>query len=75
MSDTRIPTSLTHRVAPSPSDDGQVRDLAVMVFRQGRGVMFFAEDLKRMPWQARSLIEAEARRLYGEKRSDNGGGR
>jgi hypothetical protein len=66
--DTRIRSSLAPHVAPSRNDDGQVRDLAVMVFRQGRGVMFFAEDLKRMPWQARELIEAEARRLYGAKR-------
>lgn len=69
----RIRTSLAAHQGRSPTDDDHVRDMAATVYHADRGVMFFREDLERMPWQARELIESEARRLYGNKRGARNG--
>lgn len=65
----RIRTSLMAHVGRSATNGDAVRDMAATVYHEDRGVMFFREDLDRMPWAARDLIEAEARRLYGQKRN------
>lgn len=65
----RVRTSLAPHLGKSSSDIDGVRDMARDVWREGRGVMFFPEQLDAMPWQARELIVAEAKRLYGSKRS------
>ena len=67
--DPRIHTSLAPHVGRSATGEEVVRDMAATVYHQDRGVMFFREDIDRMPWAARDLIEAEARRLYGQKRN------
>jgi hypothetical protein len=64
----RIRSSLAAHLGRSTTTDDAVRNMAATVYREDRGVMFFREDLERMPWQARELIESEARRLYGAKR-------
>lgn len=64
----RVRTSLEGKVAPPASDDAEVRRLAEVVHVTGRGVFFFTDQLAKMPWQSRELIEAEARRLYGNRR-------
>lgn len=63
----RIQTSLAAHQGRTPTDDDHVRDMATAVYRDGRGVMFFPEQLESMPWQSREIIKAEAARLYGKK--------
>lgn len=65
-------TSLQRHVPDPPATENELRARAAAVWRGGRGVMFFADQLGAMTWAARELIEAEARRLYGER---NGGGK
>lgn len=64
----RVRTSLAAHQGRSATDESQVREMAATVYHEDRGVMFFREDLDKMPWASRSLIEAEAMRLYGKKR-------
>ena len=47
----------------SPTEPEVIERLAVEVYRQGRGIYFSPDDLKRMPWPTRDLIESEARRI------------
>lgn len=75
MSDHHIRTSLSGKVAAPASDDNEVRRLADNVHRANLGVFFFRDQLDAMPWQARELIEAEARRLYGERAKSKSSGR
>ncbi len=69
----RIRTSLAAHQGRTPTDDDHVRDMAATVYHEDRGVMFFREDLEKMPWPSRSLIESEAKRLYGNKRGCRNG--
>lgn len=69
----RIRTSLAAHQGRTPTDDGHVRDMAATVYHEGRGVMFFPEQLERMPEWSRELIESEARRLYGQRRGGRNG--
>ena len=52
----------------SPTEPEVIERLAVEVYRQGRGIYFSPDDLKRMPWPTRDLIESEARRICGRSR-------
>lgn len=47
----------------SPTEPEVIERLAAEVYRQGRGIYFSPDDLKRMPWPTRDLIESEARRI------------
>lgn len=66
MSDARIRTSWPQ--VGSSIDGDYVREKVATAFYENRGIWFSVTDLDRMPWRARELIEAEARRIYGERR-------
>lgn len=59
---------LTPHVGRSPSEPSVIDRLASDAYHQQRGVFFTEEQLNAMPWQSRELIEAEARRVYGNRR-------
>lgn len=64
----RVRTSLQGHVGRSPCEPSVIERLASDAYHQGRGVFFTEEQIARMPWQSRELIESEARRVYGSRR-------
>jgi hypothetical protein len=69
--DVPVRTSLGRAAAEAPKPSEVLRREATAVWRGGRGVMFFPDQLKAMNPQQRAAIEAAARALYGEQ---GGGG-
>ena len=63
--DLRIRTSLQRYVGESATSPEEVERL-VRKARAAGVVVFLRADLERIPWTSREIIEAEARRLYGE---------
>lgn len=61
----RMRTSLDHVIGKSPSSESDIRAMAVKAREQGV-ILFLRADLKKLPWAAREIIEAEAARLYGK---------
>lgn len=57
-------TSLDHVQGEAPATEAQIRVMAAKA-REAGVIMFLREDLKRLPWSSREIIEAEAARLYG----------
>jgi hypothetical protein len=45
-----------------------VQRLASAAYHGRRGIYFSEDDLSRMGWDVRALIEAQARRIYGPRR-------
>lgn len=64
--EVRIRTSLQRHVGESPMTDDELFRRAEQVYRARRGVYFTPAQLKAMPEYSRRLIEAEAKRLYGQ---------
>ncbi len=62
----RIPGSLERHVT-SGADEASVHERATRLWQDRGSVLFTAEDLAAMPWASRSLIEAEAQRIYGRR--------
>lgn len=54
--------------APDDRAAGLV-SVARRIYQSGEGVFFSRADLDEMPWQIRELIEAEAIKLYGPRRT------
>lgn len=69
----RIRTSLAGHQGRAPCEPEVITRLAESAYHAGRGVYFTEEQIAKMPWQARELIESEARRLYGNKRGARNG--
>jgi hypothetical protein len=59
----RLRTSLQRHA----EDADQVQRLASAAYHGRRGIYFSEDDLSRMGWDARALIEAQARRIYGPR--------
>lgn len=64
--DVRIRTSLERHVGEAATSEGDLLRKAAAVFAQGRGIYFTPAQLNAMPEYSRRLIEAEAKRLYGQ---------
>ena len=67
MTDHRIRTSLQHVTGKAPTDEATIRAMAAKALKSGV-ILFLRVDLERLPWSSREIIEAEARRLYGQGR-------
>lgn len=55
-------------VGRAPGDPDLVARYAHDAYHDNRGIYFTEDQLAKMPWQSRELIESEARRIYGERR-------
>lgn len=62
---TARPRTSLDRVQPRPiATEAEIRAMAAAALKAGV-IVFLRTDLAKLPWQAREIIEAEARRLYG----------
>jgi hypothetical protein len=66
----RVRTSLGRAAAETPESPETLRRQAAAVWRGGRGVMFFTDQLDAMNPQERAAIEAAAERIYGGRRNN-----
>lgn len=62
----RIRGSLDRFNGQRLASESELRALAAAALDSGV-ILFLRKDLEKIPWQARELIESEARRLYGRK--------
>lgn len=62
----RMARSAECRTGITPTDP-EVLEALVRKAREAGVVVFLKAELERMPWPSREIIEAEARRLYGNR--------
>lgn len=62
----RIRGSLERHIATTEGEE-RVHQLASAAWQKRGSVLFTEADLAAMPWPSRSLIESEARRIYGRR--------
>jgi hypothetical protein len=60
-------TSLDRVLGRRATGEAELRALAAKALREGV-VLFLTSDLAVLPWTERAIIEAAARRLYGERK-------
>lgn len=63
---TRPRSSLDRVLPKARTDEATIRAMAAKALQQGV-ILFLRADLARIPWTSREIIEAEARRLYGNR--------